>query len=170
MTSAHSLFSDGIHRHPKSLVTSRLCGRLSVQVIQTSYRLHPDFNETLKSIWLHGSGPNTTSNSSAKYTYGVEFSECGNYILYHDITGMLLAPKLSKLATTLAVFQVRGSGSWFGEQPASCVSLLGHLERSTIHDYFAGWNFHPSLSADLHHYREVSKADALEFWLRQVFF
>ena len=58
---------------------------------------------------------------------------------------MLLVPKLSKIATTLAVFRFQDSGSWHEAQLASSGRLLGHLERSTTDHYFAGWSFHTTL-------------------------
>jgi len=118
----------------------------SPAISQYKFYLMPlDFNDTLKSIWLQGASPLATLKSSAKYTYGVEFSDCGNYVLYQDIIGMSLVPKLSKIATTLAVFHVQDSGSWQEAQLANSVRLLGHLERSTTNHYFAGWSFHTTL-------------------------
>lgn len=110
----------------------------------TSYVLPLDFNDTLKSIWLRGADLKATVKPSTKYTYGVEFSDCGEYVLYQDIMGMTLVPKGINVATTFAVFRVRDSASWTRTENSS-FRLLGYLEPSTPNHYFAGWSFHPTL-------------------------
>jgi len=111
-----------------------------------SHVLPLDFNEILKSIWtsnLTEGGQSTT----IKYTYGIEFSGCGKYALYHDIMGMKVLPKTDcRLATTLAMFSIRGSDS--GQETAAMsqtVRFLGTVKGGMDSQYFAGWSFHPTL-------------------------
>jgi hypothetical protein len=102
-----------------------------------------EFNDALKSIWSEEIGLKPMTKSPVKYTYKFEFSECGRYLLYHDTTSMPVLPKLSKVATTIAVFQTHTSIPMMSHLPG--VNLLGHIERSTPSHYFAGWTFHPTL-------------------------
>jgi hypothetical protein len=112
-----------------------------------SHVLPLDFNETLKSIWtsnLTGGGQSAT----IKYTYGIEFSGCGKYALYHDIMGMKFLPKKTdcRVATTLAMFSIRGSDSRQETAAMSqTVRFLGTATGGMDSQYFAGWSFHPTL-------------------------
>jgi len=111
-----------------------------------SHVLPLSFNETLKSIWasnLAGGG----RPSTIKYTYGVEFSGCGNYALYHDIMGMSVLPKRKdcRLATTLAMFTIRGSDPEQQTRTKPQIRLLGTVAGGTDCQYFEGWSFHPTL-------------------------
>ncbi|KAH9908054.1 hypothetical protein F4778DRAFT_777420 [Xylariomycetidae sp. FL2044] len=75
------------------------------------------------------------------YTYGLEFSDCGRYLLYHDTKDMSCVPwEGNDIASILAVFHIPESKTAAG---SLLTRPIGALHRKRL--YFNGWRFHPFL-------------------------